>query len=156
MACSRTLCTFSNLSIPPERDGFGWLIVAAAGLTLNQVFTKCAERMRAWRWTENLDKATPQNDRVPKTDYCLWARVAPTATFRAWAGARMTGWAWIGSALPIMVAASGLVLWFPLNPLVLFLFHFPSNPIWFEGKIFVYNNDWLIQPVPPSMRYNIR
>ena len=31
---------FSNLQIPPERDGFGWLIVIAKGLTINLVFDK--------------------------------------------------------------------------------------------------------------------
>lgn len=65
---------FSNLQIPPERDGFGWLIVVAEGLTPNQVFEKCAERMETWRWTEDLDEAVVKNDRVPKESYAIWIR----------------------------------------------------------------------------------
>ena len=65
---------FSNLQIPPEREGFGWLIIVAEGLTLNRVFDKCTKRMKAWRWADNLDRAVPKNDREAKTDYAIWVR----------------------------------------------------------------------------------
>ena len=65
---------FSNLQIPPERDGFGWLIVVTKGLTINLVFDKLTERTKTWRYTNDLDKAVTENDREPNTDYCLWIR----------------------------------------------------------------------------------
>lgn len=65
---------FSNLQIPPERDGFGWLVIVAEGLTLNRVFDKCTKRMKTWAWADDLDKAVPKNDREAKTDYAVWVR----------------------------------------------------------------------------------
>lgn len=65
---------FSDLQIPPERNGFGWLIIVAEGLTPSQVFNKCNERMKTWAWADDLDKAVPKNDREAKTDYAVWVR----------------------------------------------------------------------------------
>ena len=65
---------FSNLVIPPECDGYGWLIVITKGLTMNLVFQRLTERTKTWRYTNDLDKAVTDNDREPKTDYCLWVR----------------------------------------------------------------------------------
>lgn len=65
---------FSNLQIPPERNGFGWLIIVAEGLTLNQVFNKCVKRMKTWKCVSDLDETVPKNDREAKTDYAVWVR----------------------------------------------------------------------------------
>lgn len=65
---------FSNLQIPPERRGFGWLIVVARGLAMNLVFDKMSERMPTWRYTENLDQAVSKNDRGTGETYAIWAR----------------------------------------------------------------------------------
>ena len=66
---------FSKISILEKQPGFDRLIIIAQGLTLNQVYSKCAENFPCSRYTENLDKAITQNDRDSnKGSYAIWAR----------------------------------------------------------------------------------
>lgn len=65
---------FSNLHIPPERDGFGWLIVVQKGLTANQIFDKLTARMKTYRYANDLDKVVPTNCRETRESYAVWIR----------------------------------------------------------------------------------
>jgi len=64
---------FSEVSIPPKREGFDRLIVVAQGFTLNQVFNVCQKNFPCWRYIEDLDKETKgRNDREPTEHYAIW------------------------------------------------------------------------------------
>lgn len=65
---------FSNLAIPPERNGSSWLIIIAKGLTMNLAFQRLTERTATWRYTNDLDKAVVKNDREPTADYAIRIR----------------------------------------------------------------------------------
>jgi len=66
---------FSSIRIPEKQPGFDRLIVVAQGLTLNQVYGKCAENFPCSRYIDDLDKAITQNDRNPiKGSYAIWVR----------------------------------------------------------------------------------
>jgi hypothetical protein len=56
----------STIIFPPERDGFGWVIVNLPGLTDNQVYDKCVSRFPSWRYYNDLDTAIAHNDRTAK------------------------------------------------------------------------------------------
>jgi len=61
---------FADVEIVPEQPGFGWVVMVARGLTLNQVWVKCGERFRAYSYVgDDLDKAIPTNDRTSATAY---------------------------------------------------------------------------------------
>jgi hypothetical protein len=54
----------TTVTLPDERDGFGWVIVNLPGLTDNQVYDKCKERFPSWRHYDDLDAAIAHNDRT--------------------------------------------------------------------------------------------
>lgn len=68
--------SFASLQIPERREGFDRLIVVAQGVTIQQVFDKCAEKFGAWKYTDqNLDEAVPTNDRdASHGSYAIWVR----------------------------------------------------------------------------------
>jgi len=60
----------ADVEIPPEQPGFGWVVMVARGLTLNQAWAKCGERFRTDSYMgHDLDKAIPTNDRTSATVY---------------------------------------------------------------------------------------
>lgn len=60
----------SDIEIPAEQPGFGWLLVVPQGMTLNQAWAKCQERFPSQSYLgDNLDKAVPTNDRTPTSSY---------------------------------------------------------------------------------------
>lgn len=67
---------FSGVRIPEKQEGFDRLIMVAKGLTPNQAFDACKKNFPAWRYIDNLDKATKDlNDREPRTEsYAIWVR----------------------------------------------------------------------------------
>jgi len=66
---------FSKISIPEKQPGFDRLIIIAQGLTLNQVYGKCAKNFLCSRHIDDLDKAITQNDRDSnKSSYAIWVR----------------------------------------------------------------------------------
>ncbi len=66
---------FSRLSIPEQNPGFDRLIIVARGLTLNQAYDACVKHFPCWRYTDDLDKAVPDNDRSPASNsYAIWVR----------------------------------------------------------------------------------
>lgn len=65
---------FSGVKIPEKKEGFNRLIVIAKGMTLNRVYDACAKKFPCWRYTDNLDKAVPTNDRTPTEHYAIWVR----------------------------------------------------------------------------------
>jgi len=69
-------CDFSSLVIPKQRKGFGWLIVVAQGLTIEQVFQQCKKHFPCWKCTDRtLNEDIPTNDRDPKNGtYAIWVR----------------------------------------------------------------------------------
>jgi len=66
----------TDIRLPAERDGFGWLVVVAKGLTRNAVFDRCYQRFdkKAWRFYDDLDKAVTKNDREPTETYAIRVR----------------------------------------------------------------------------------
>ena len=66
---------FSKIRIPEKQPGFDRLIIVVQGLTLNQVYSKCAENFPCRCYVDDLDKAITQNDRDPgKGSYAIWVR----------------------------------------------------------------------------------
>lgn len=66
---------FSGIKIPEKKPGFDRLIIVAQGLTLNQVYGKCAENFPCSRYIDDLDKTIIQNDRDPiKGSYAIWVK----------------------------------------------------------------------------------
>ncbi|KKS76653.1 MAG: hypothetical protein UV64_C0025G0008 [Parcubacteria group bacterium GW2011_GWC1_43_11b] len=66
----------TDIKLPAERFGFGWLVVVAKGLTRNAVFDRCCQRFggKAWRYYKNLDEAVTHNDREPIETYVIRVR----------------------------------------------------------------------------------
>lgn len=66
-------CDFSGLKIPERRLGFDRLLVIAQGLTAEQLFRKCQELFRSWKYTNADLKVT--SDRNPSQGaYAIWVR----------------------------------------------------------------------------------
>lgn len=60
----------SAVAIPDEKLGFGWVVMVADGLVLNQVWAKCKEKFPSYFYLgDDLDKAVPVNDRTTETAY---------------------------------------------------------------------------------------
>ena len=65
----------SGLMIPERKPGFDRLIVVAKGMTNNRAYDECKKRFSCWKYTNDLDKAVPTNDRDAKDGtYALWIR----------------------------------------------------------------------------------
>lgn len=67
---------FSGLKIPAKRRGFDRLLVVSQ-VKIQQVYDFSTRLFRCWKWTkEDLDQATPENDRDPNRDgtYAIWLR----------------------------------------------------------------------------------
>ena len=67
---------FSGLKIPSKLTDGNWrLLVIPQGLTNNQAYDACAKQFTCWRYTDDLDKVVPTNERNPKTgSYAIWVR----------------------------------------------------------------------------------
>ena len=64
----------SGIRIPPERKGFGWLVVMLKGMTAQKLFDKCAERFKVWKYTgQNLDNIIT-SDRTSANTYAVFFR----------------------------------------------------------------------------------
>ena len=55
----------SEITLPPETAGFGWLIVMAQGLTLNQALAACKKSFSTWAYSDDLNRDVSTNDRTP-------------------------------------------------------------------------------------------
>lgn len=56
----------SSVALPVEREGFGWLLLAPAEMTLNRAFAKCKERFPSASYVgDDLNKGVPTNERDP-------------------------------------------------------------------------------------------
>jgi len=65
----------SGVKIPEKVAGFDRLIVVAHALTPNKVFSIIKKHFDAWRYTDDLDRDVPHNDRNPKSGtYAVWVR----------------------------------------------------------------------------------
>jgi hypothetical protein len=66
----------ASIRVPERRRGFDRLIVVPQGVTIQQVYNKCAELFTCWKYTKaNLDEAVPTNDRTPANgSYAVWLR----------------------------------------------------------------------------------
>ncbi|MCX6712225.1 MAG: hypothetical protein NT041_00860 [Candidatus Vogelbacteria bacterium] len=66
----------ASVNLPAERDGFGWIVLVAKGLTRNSVFKKCYARFgkKVWRHYDDLDKAVTVNDRESTETYTIRVR----------------------------------------------------------------------------------
>ncbi len=61
---------FSSVEIGDDPGGFGWVMIVAQGLTLNQVWAKCRDRFPCSSdYGDDLDTKVPKNDRTSKTAY---------------------------------------------------------------------------------------
>lgn len=67
---------FSNIAIPAKPEEGKWRLLIIANLSLEQLYAKCKERFKSWRWTnDNLDKIVTFNERDAKNGaYAIWAR----------------------------------------------------------------------------------
>ena len=66
---------FSELAVPPRRQGFDHLIVVARGMTPQQLYDKCSELFRCWKWTDkNLDKIVQSDRTAEHGHYAVWLR----------------------------------------------------------------------------------
>lgn len=60
----------SGVAIPDEKSGFGWAVMVALGLMLNQVWAKCKEKFPTYScFGDDLDKAVSKNDRTAEQAY---------------------------------------------------------------------------------------
>jgi len=67
---------FSDVVIP-ERPNVGrWRLLIIADLTLEQLYAKCKEQFKCWRWTDDdLDKKVAWNERDAKNGaYAIWVK----------------------------------------------------------------------------------
>ncbi|MDP3661407.1 MAG: hypothetical protein Q8R17_00945 [bacterium] len=65
---------FSGVKIPEKKEGFNRLIIVAKGMTPNRVYDSCEKKFPCWRYTGDLDKGVPTNDRVPNEHYAVLLR----------------------------------------------------------------------------------
>jgi hypothetical protein len=66
----------TQVGLPAEREGFGWIVLVAKDLTLNHVFEVCRKRFagKARRYYDDLDRAVVKNDREPIETYAIRVR----------------------------------------------------------------------------------
>lgn len=61
---------FTGVEIPVEQPGFGWVVMMAQGLTMNQIWAKCNDRFPCQSFMgDDLDKAVPTHERTTVTAY---------------------------------------------------------------------------------------
>ncbi len=65
-----------GIKIPPQPEGFNFLMIIPPGITAEQVYQRCACYFPCWKDTESsLNDAFPDNDREPgKEGYAIWLR----------------------------------------------------------------------------------
>lgn len=64
-----------NPDMPPEKEGFNWLIVIRKGLTMNEVLKVMRTKFTvSCRIGDNLDEGVPVNDRIADKDYVIRIR----------------------------------------------------------------------------------
>jgi hypothetical protein len=67
--------TLDDVVVPAKHLGFDRLIVVAKGLTPQQVYNKCTELFKCWKYTDStLDEVVTQNDRTSDRTYAIWVR----------------------------------------------------------------------------------
>ncbi len=49
--------------IPEQKGDFERVLIVIPGISMNRVYDECAEHFTCWRYTEDLDKNVPVNDR---------------------------------------------------------------------------------------------
>ena len=60
----------ASVVIPEKKSDFGWVVIVAKGLTLNQVWAKCKEKFAVHSYFgNNLDEIVLVNDRTTETAY---------------------------------------------------------------------------------------
>lgn len=71
----------AEVKIPEQRQGFNRLIVVANGLTLNQIVEGLRKKMKAWLYTEDLDRDVIQAPYIkrPPAPYAVWVRESKEA-----------------------------------------------------------------------------
>ncbi len=62
----------NEIKVPAGKEGFGWLIVLAKGLSNEKIFAKLAENFTCWKYADDLDKIT--SVRVNTATYAIWVR----------------------------------------------------------------------------------
>lgn len=69
------VCDFSALLIP-DCPGENWRLLVVIDFLLEQLYAKCKEWFKCWRWTnDNLDKIVVRNERNAKSDaYAIWVK----------------------------------------------------------------------------------
>lgn len=56
----------TSIQLPQEREGFGWLLLVPAEITINSAWAKCKERFACYSYAgDDLDTAIPVNERGP-------------------------------------------------------------------------------------------
>lgn len=70
--------TFSDLVIPPKREGFDWLVINTRWMMPQLVFDTCKSQFQCWKYTgESLDSVIDpdQEERTSQTrSYAIWVR----------------------------------------------------------------------------------
>lgn len=66
----------TTVTLPQEREGFGWLVVVAPGLGLNQIWRVCRSRFTCWSYHgDNLEATISHHDRsVADRSYAIRLR----------------------------------------------------------------------------------
>lgn len=66
----------ASITLPSEREGFGWIVLVANDLTRTAVFEKCRERFagKVWKYYDDLNKAVTVNDRESIGMYAIRVR----------------------------------------------------------------------------------
>lgn len=71
----------SNVIIPEMPNTGRWRLLIVVDLTLEQLYVKCKEQFKCWRWTDDdLDKKVTWNQRDAKNGaYAIWVKDAQEA-----------------------------------------------------------------------------
>jgi hypothetical protein len=66
----------SNVIVPERPSEGRWRLLIIADLTLEQLYAKCKERFKCWRWmNDDLDKKVTWNERDAKNGaYAIWVK----------------------------------------------------------------------------------
>ncbi|OGM98839.1 MAG: hypothetical protein A2736_01150 [Candidatus Yanofskybacteria bacterium RIFCSPHIGHO2_01_FULL_41_27] len=66
---------FSRIKIPAKRQGFNLLVIVLEGMTPQQLFDKCKERFKTWKYTDqSLDEIVNSERTAKDGSYAVWFR----------------------------------------------------------------------------------